>query len=924
MTDLATIRIPVDSSDMVQAVRESKNLERGIKMLVEAFDSGAIGASQFTKGLSQLANDFKKIFTSSEQASNSVEGFANSLMQSKAAADAATASKQALTLATQKAETAFALANQKAKEELQLSRARADFALAMGLQREREAEQAVAAANKQAQAEKRLAQEILKRRNAQEQAATQKAQNFQSQIGSNLGLGAQGISASGSASVFEAQVENLRVKYDRLYAASNLYEKQVRELTQAEALGVISKQRFNKELDQLDMELRQFQTSAEGAILANNRFSQHINQSGRGLNNFGMYAQQVGYQVGDFFVQIQSGTNFLVAFGQQATQLAGLIPGVLGAALGIGISLATAIGAAFMRSATEVEGSANRQVAALKNLSEAIDSTKQSLDEYRFGGSATAFAENEIKNLESQISGINNLIQSLTANIENAKTSSDIDAALIARDLAETEIQTQQEVKKGLEDKLEVLKGLEEAQRMLNGGLSTAAGIQKGIVYNTEVQLRLNRELKDLQENIAGGVVEPQKNLNIQKEYQRLLQAGVKPVEAQAEAQYKVERALIQSKIASGQLTNEQKNAEKAALVILDTTYAFESQIRAAAAETSLLEEGLSQSAIDALKFAGVDLSSGVSAAAAEAAILAANMNMTLSDAYSFINLVNSQVYGQVGARSNPKDFLPGGSKYTNENFKPFVPPDDKKKGGGGDKKDVLADLQKQLELERELVGTSEAYQKVRQALGDEFRKTSPEVIAGLVQQATEIERLIELEQQRKSIMDTVKSSLEDGFMSMVDGTKSVKDAFKSMAAEIIKELYRVYVVKQIVNGISGGIGNFFGGGAVTSSPRPMANPFPRAIGGPVIANQPYIVGERGPELIIPRSSGTVLNNDKTKAAIGGSNDVTVNNNISVTGSDAAMVRAEVAKMIPQITNATKAAVIDAKQRGGQMSAAFR
>jgi hypothetical protein len=35
------------------------------------------------------------------------------------------------------------------------------------------------------------------------------------------------------------------------------------------------------------------------------------------------------------------------------------------------------------------------------------------------------------------------------------------------------------------------------------------------------------------------------------------------------------------------------------------------------------------------------------------------------------------------------------------------------------------------------------------------------------------------------------------------------------------------------------------------------------------------------------------------------------------------MVRTEVAKMIPQITNATKAAVIDARLRGGQMKQAF-
>ena len=47
-------------------------------------------------------------------------------------------------------------------------------------------------------------------------------------------------------------------------------------------------------------------------------------------------------------------------------------------------------------------------------------------------------------------------------------------------------------------------------------------------------------------------------------------------------------------------------------------------------------------------------------------------------------------------------------------------------------------------------------------------------------------------------------------------------------------------------------------------------------------------------------------------------------NNINVTGgSDPAAIRAEVAKLMPQITSATKSAVIDARRRGGQMKAAF-
>ena len=80
------------------------------------------------------------------------------------------------------------------------------------------------------------------------------------------------------------------------------------------------------------------------------RYNRAAQQSMQGANRFGMVSQQVGYQVGDFFVQVQSGTNALTAFGQQATQLAGLLPGLAGAIVGIGISLGTALGMAALRS----------------------------------------------------------------------------------------------------------------------------------------------------------------------------------------------------------------------------------------------------------------------------------------------------------------------------------------------------------------------------------------------------------------------------------------------------------------------------------------------------------------------------------------------------------------------------------------------
>ena len=56
------------------------------------------------------------------------------------------------------------------------------------------------------------------------------------------------------------------------------------------------------------------------------------------------------------------------------------------------------------------------------------------------------------------------------------------------------------------------------------------------------------------------------------------------------------------------------------------------------------------------------------------------------------------------------------------------------------------------------------------------------------------------LNQKREAFEATVSGYLESGFMSMIDGTKSVTDAFRSMARDVIKELYRILVVQQIVN----------------------------------------------------------------------------------------------------------------------------
>ena len=56
-----------------------------------------------------------------------------------------------------------------------------------------------------------------------------------------------------------------------------------------------------------------------------------------------------------------------------------------------------------------------------------------------------------------------------------------------------------------------------------------------------------------------------------------------------------------------------------------------------------------------------------------------------------------------------------------------------------------------------------------------------------------------------------------------------------------------------------------------------------KALGGPIQANRPYIVGELGPEIVVPNSSGTVIPNNMIGGGTSGSSTVV---NVNVTSSD--------------------------------------
>lgn len=175
---------------------------------------------------------------------------------------------------------------------------------------------------------------------------------------------------------------------------------------------------------------------------------------------------------------------------------------------------------------------------------------------------------------------------------------------------------------------------------------------------------------------------------------------------------------------------------------------------------------------------------------------------------------------------------------------------------------------------------------------------------------------LTEAQQRVQDLSNSMQQNFEQGFMSIIDGTKSLKDAFRSMAKSVISELYRVLVVQRLVgsfdvatgagSGIVGFLGRMFGGA--------------RAQGGSVSGNKAYMVGEKGPEMIVPGTSGRVIPNNQMG---GGGQPIIVNQTINVSTGVQQTVRTEIKQLMPQIAESAKQAVVDAKRRGGSYGRAF-
>ena len=122
----------------------------------------------------------------------------------------------------------------------------------------------------------------------------------------------------------------------------------------------------------------------------------------------------------------------------------------------------------------------------------------------------------------------------------------------------------------------------------------------------------------------------------------------------------------------------------------------------------------------------------------------------------------------------------------------------------------------------------------------------------------------------KKFLVPVFGVTLKAAFSVLAAGIKPLVSAFANVA-EFIGNAYNglknfISLVKNnpLVSGISGAISSIFGGG--------------KAAGGPVTGGTTYLVGEKGPELFTPGSSGNIIPNNR----LGGGGSVI---NITVNGA---------------------------------------
>ena len=173
-------------------------------------------------------------------------------------------------------------------------------------------------------------------------------------------------------------------------------------------------------------------------------------------------------------------------------------------------------------------------------------------------------------------------------------------------------------------------------------------------------------------------------------------------------------------------------------------------------------------------------------------------------------------------------------------------------------------------------------------------------------------------EDMRQAIISSSNAFTVDFVNALLEG-QSVLDSFANFAKNIVSQIIATFLQLAIVNKILNAVFGLSGTSAALPTGSFSSGGFKvqdNASGGRFQGGRPMLVGERGPELMIPQSGGRVMNNHSSRMAMGG-DGVVINQNLNFSTGVVPTVRQEIMKMLPTISDVTKASVLEAASRGG-------
>ena len=238
---------------------------------------------------------------------------------------------------------------------------------------------------------------------------------------------------------------------------------------------------------------------------------------------------------------------------------------------------------------------------------------------------------------------------------------------------------------------------------------------------------------------------------------------------------------------------------------------------------------------------------------------------------------------------------------------------------------DAQSALKDQIAIQQELQKSQDV--GVRDAATLQIQQLEKRIAlnAQLLPQLDELEQKELKQQQVLEKILPAADALTDSVFSLVDGTKTAEQAFADFLRSIASMLADT-AKKMIAQYIAIGIARMFAGLPKMSSGQTIditavdANVVnslggltPRANGGPVGAGQPYMVGERGPELFVPGAQGNIVPNNAM-----GSANVTVN--VDASGSSVEGDSDQAAQLGKMLGAAVQAELVKQKRPGGLLA----